>query len=135
MKATKGNKVYTITETEKENYKKLGFDITDDEGNVVENGIGKSVSYDKYKELEDSHMGLMDAYKKLEDKCGALEKENEELKISAMTVDQLKAYALNRKVSLGDASTKDAILAKFKEALGLTASTNAEQVAEAGEAK
>lgn len=129
MKAVKGNKVYTITETEKDSYKKQGFDITDDEGNVVENGLGKSISYDKYKELEENHLSLMDAYKKLGDKCGALEKENEELKISAMTVDQLKAYAVDRKVSLGDASTRDAILAKFKEALGLTASTTVEQTA------
>ncbi|AQS04785.1 hypothetical protein [Clostridium beijerinckii] len=101
MKAVKGNKVYTITETEKDSYKKKGFDITDDEGNVVENGLGKSISYDKYKELED--------------KCTALEKENEELKLSAMTVDQLKAYAADRKVDLGDATTKEAILSKFKE--------------------
>ena len=114
MKAVKGNKVYTITETEKDGYKKLGYDITDDEGEVIENGLGKSVSYDKYKELEDSHMGLLEAYEKKEEKCAKLEKENEELKLSAMTIEQLKAYAADRKVDLGDATSKEAILLKFK---------------------
>ncbi|MBN1050325.1 hypothetical protein, partial [Clostridium botulinum] len=57
-----------------------------------------------------------DKYKKLEDKYSILEKENEELKLSAMTIEQLKAYANDKKVDLGDATTKEAILLKFKEA-------------------
>lgn len=129
MKASKGNKVYTIDETQKRSYQAQGFDITDDEGKVIVYGAGKNVSYDKYKELEDSHLGLMDTYNKLQEKCGALEKENEGLRISAMTVEQLKAYAADRKVDLGDASTKDSILAKFKEALEIATNSNEEQTA------
>lgn len=129
MKASKGNKVYSITEQEKEAYKKQGYDIIDDEGEVIEYGTGKSVSYDKYKELENSHLELIDAYNKLQEKCRVLEKEKEELRISAMTVDQLKAYAADRKVDLGDATTREAILSKFKEALGITTSINVEQTA------
>ena len=116
MKASKGNKVYTIDESQKNAYIKSGFDITDDEGTVIANGAGKTVSYDKYRELEDSHIGLMNAYEKKEEKCAKLEKENEELKLSAMTIEQLKAYAADRKVDLGDATTKEAILLKFKPA-------------------
>ncbi|NOW85314.1 cell shape-determining protein MreC [Clostridium beijerinckii] len=129
MKASKGNKVYSITEQEKEAYKKQGYDIIDDEGEVIEYGTGKSVSHDKYKELENSHLELIDAYNKLQEKCRVLEKEKEELRISAMTVDQLKAYAADRKVDLGDATTREAILSKFKEALGITTSINVEQTA------
>ncbi|MDP4144494.1 MAG: hypothetical protein Q8936_08440 [Bacillota bacterium] len=116
MKASKGNKVYTIAESEKDSYKKQGFDIIDDKGEVIEYGTGKTVSYDKYKDLENSHIGLLEAHKKLEEKCIVLEKENEELKLSCMTIEQLKAYATDRKVDLGDATTKEAILLKFKEA-------------------
>lgn len=113
MRAIKGNKAYTVTDTEKESYKKQGFDIIDDDGKVIENGVGKSVSYEQYSELETKYTDLQNTH-------AALEKDYEELKISNMTVDQLKAYAADRKVDLGDATTKEAILAKFKEALGIT---------------
>ena len=102
MEAIKGNKVYSIAEVEKEEYKKQGYNIVED-GKIIEYGAGKTVSYEQYKELEA--------------KYAALGKENEELKLAAMTVDQLKAYAADRKVDLEDASTKDAILLKFKEAI------------------
>lgn len=48
MKAVKGNKVYTISEQEKQAYLRRGFDITDDDGNVISHGKGKTVSYDEY---------------------------------------------------------------------------------------
>ena len=44
MKATKGNKVYTIDETQKAMYQAQGYDITDDVGTIIEYGAGKSVS-------------------------------------------------------------------------------------------
>lgn len=99
MKAVKGNKVYTIAESQKDSYLKQGFDIKDDSGAIVEYGSGKTIDYKKYKELEEKYV--------------ALESENMSLKISAMTVDQLKAYALEKKIDLGEATTRDAILAKI----------------------
>ena len=45
MKATKGNKVYTIDETQKAMYQAQGYDIVDDEGKIVQYGAGKTVSY------------------------------------------------------------------------------------------
>lgn len=38
MKASKENKVYTIDETQKDYYVAQGYDISDDEGNVIEYG-------------------------------------------------------------------------------------------------
>ena len=38
MKATMENKVYTIDETQKAMYKALGYDITEDDGTVIEYG-------------------------------------------------------------------------------------------------
>lgn len=48
MKATKGNKDYTIDQTQQERYVKEGFDILDDSGKLVRHGAGKTVPYDKF---------------------------------------------------------------------------------------
>ena len=100
MKAVKNNKVYTITEADKASFVAQGYDIIDDIGNVISYGKGKSVDYNTYKNLEK--------------KCDALELENEMLKLNSMTVEQLKSYAENKEINLGDATTKDAILQKIK---------------------
>ncbi len=76
MKATKGNKVYTIDETQKESYAAQGYDIVDDEGNIIKYGAGKSVSYEKYKELEDKNIELEKEIKKLK-KSAKTDGENE----------------------------------------------------------
>ncbi|WP_346868043.1 hypothetical protein [Clostridium sp. UBA1353] len=76
MKATKGNKVYTIDETQKESYAAQGYDIADDDGNIIKYGAGKSVSYEKYKELEDKNIELEKEIKKLK-KSAKTDGENE----------------------------------------------------------
>ena len=76
MKATKGNKVYTIDETQKAMYQAQGYDITDDAGNIIEYGAGKSVSYEEYKTLEERALKFEKENKKLKE-------ENKELKKSA----------------------------------------------------
>lgn len=48
MKAVKGNKEYTIDETQKKSYQSMGFDIVDESGNILEYGQGKSVPYGEY---------------------------------------------------------------------------------------
>lgn len=48
MKAVKGNKVYTIDDKVKKRYQDDGYDITDDSGNVVAYGRGKTVPYEAY---------------------------------------------------------------------------------------
>ena len=73
MKASKGNKVYTIDETQKDYYIAQGYDISDDEGNIVVYGVGKTISYEEYKNLEEK-------YAKLEKKYNEIEKENKKLK-------------------------------------------------------
>jgi hypothetical protein len=51
MKAIKDNKVYTVDETTKGPYLARGFDITDDEGNVIERSPSSTVSRKEYDEL------------------------------------------------------------------------------------
>ena len=49
MKAVKENKVYTLTnEQEAEFYRLKGFDILDDDNNILKYGAGKTVPYEKY---------------------------------------------------------------------------------------
>lgn len=65
MKASRGNKVYTIDKVQKNYYKEQGYDILDDEGNIIEYGAGKSVSYENYRELENQLNSLKEENKKL----------------------------------------------------------------------
>lgn len=53
MRAVKGNKVYTVDEQSKTRYVNDGFDILDGDGNVIETGKGKTVSYEEYQKVVD----------------------------------------------------------------------------------
>lgn len=76
MKAVMENKVYTIDETQKAMYQAQGYDITEDDGTVIEYGAGKSVSYEEYRALEEK-------VTKLEKENKKLKEENKELKKGA----------------------------------------------------
>ena len=76
MKAVMENKVYTIDETQKAMYQAQGYDITEDDGTVIEYGAGKSVSYEEYRALEEKVIKLEKENKKLKE-------ENKELKKGA----------------------------------------------------
>lgn len=58
MRAEKGNKVYTITEEQKEHYQNDGFDIFSDDGEIIAYGIGKNVPYEKYAALKKENEAL-----------------------------------------------------------------------------
>ncbi len=58
MRAEKGNKVYTITEEQKEHYQNDGFDILSDDGEIIAYGIGKNVPYEKYAALKKENKAL-----------------------------------------------------------------------------
>lgn len=49
--AVKDNKVYSIDEIEKDSYLAKGFDITDEEGAIIEYNVDKTVSYTEYASL------------------------------------------------------------------------------------
>lgn len=58
MRAEKGNKVYTITEEQKERYQNDGFDIFSDDGEIIAYGVGKNVSYEEYAALKKENEAL-----------------------------------------------------------------------------
>lgn len=74
MKATRGNKVYTIDETQKAMYQAQGYDIVDEEGKIIQYGAGKTVSYEEYKALEEKITKLTTENKKLKDEIKELKK-------------------------------------------------------------
>ena len=73
MRAVKGNRVYTISEREKQHYQDIGFDILDDANNVIAYGRGKTVPYGDYVALQDKCVAL-------QAEIDALRAENESLK-------------------------------------------------------
>ena len=52
MRAVKGNKEYTIDESQQKSYQDAGFDIVGDDGQVTAYGRGKTVPYDEYVKAE-----------------------------------------------------------------------------------
>lgn len=64
MRAIKANKQYVISEFEKNRYIAEGYDITDDDGNIIDYGKGKSVAYEKYKEVLDELNALKESSSK-----------------------------------------------------------------------
>ena len=101
MKAVKANKEYTIAEQEQKRYIADGYDIVDDKGNIIAYGRGKTVPYEKYK--------------KVLDELNALKAEKAEtVDLTAMTVEELIAYAKDKNIDIGQASTQEGILKKIK---------------------
>ena len=75
MIAIKENRQYTITEADAQSFASEGYDIYDDNGNIVRYGVGKTVAYDKYiklqkinEELQEELIELREQIKKLEKK-------------------------------------------------------------------
>lgn len=80
MKAVKDNRVYTITEADVESFRREGYDVFDDNGNIVAYGVGKSVSFEKYAELMSQYEKLMEENAELTSKLKKLEKKAKEEK-------------------------------------------------------
>lgn len=57
MTAEKGNKVYTISEAEKDTYQSQGYDIFED-GKMIAYGKGKTVPYEDYMKLKEENEKL-----------------------------------------------------------------------------
>lgn len=71
MRAVKGNKVYTIDETQKKFYEESGFDILDDAGKVVAYGRGKTIPYGDYEALKKENELLKQENDDLKEKLAA----------------------------------------------------------------
>lgn len=130
MKATKGNKTYTITEQEKRRYVEAGYDIQSDSGETISYGRGRTVPMEQYMELAEKYKNLDELHMKLNVRCRKLEKLLESsdgseengpnsgsMDINDMSVEELRAYAEERKIDIGKSSSRDGILEKIKAAM------------------
>lgn len=105
MIAEKGNKVYKINESMKSRYEADGFDIKDDSGKLISAGKRKTVPYEKYQKV----------VAELEELRATISGSADEF--SKMTVEELKAYAEEHGIDIGNASSQSGISKKIREAL------------------
>lgn len=101
MKAAKGNKEYTIDESQMKAYQDQGFDIKDDGGKVIVYGRGKTVPYGDY-------MALKEELEELKANSGEMADDQD-------VIDILKAFANENGVDLGKTATISGIIKKIKE--------------------
>lgn len=109
MTAEKDNKVYTISENEREQYEVDGFDIRDDSGKVISYGKRKTVPYEEYRKVVNELQALKAS--------GSVPEPDP---FSQMTVEELKTFAEENDISIGNASSQSGIAKKIREALGET---------------
>ncbi len=101
MKAAKGNKEYTIDDSQQKAYQDRGFDIKDDDGNVVAYGRGKAVPYADY-------MAVKEELEELKAKSGEMADDQD-------VINLLKTLASENGIDLGKATTVSGIIKKIKE--------------------
>lgn len=128
MKATKGNKSYIIGSQDQQHYQDRGYDITDDDGKTVAYGRGKTVPYSEYAQLKAVHDRLQTEYDRLWAKLQELQAQgstltrdegtppDSERTFDNMSEEQLLAYAQEKGIDVGKATTRNGILKKIEEA-------------------
>lgn len=105
MIAVKGNKEYTIEQSQQKFYQDAGYDIKNDSGEIVAYGKGKTVPYGDYVKVVEEIGRLQDELAKLEsgqDSDGA--------------IHILKAYAKEHEIDLGRSNTLMGVVKKIQEA-------------------
>lgn len=90
MRAVKKNKEYMINDAQKQDYQKMGYDIMDDEGNVVGFAYGKTVPYETYMDVVKEKENLQ---KQVED----YKKENEVLNETLLEKNNAAQNKANKK--------------------------------------
>ena len=105
MTARKDNKVYTVSEIEIESYLSMEYDIFDEEGKLLKRSPKATVPYSEYEQV----------VKERDELKSQLEKVKGD-KYSSMEIEDLKAYATEHNIDLGNATSKDGIIKKIKSA-------------------
>ena len=77
MLAIKENRQYTITEVDIQSFTNDGYDVYDDNGNLVAYGVGKTVPFEKYSKLMEQNEKLQDEIIELREEVKALTKKSE----------------------------------------------------------
>ena len=91
MTAEKDNKVYSIDEGQVAAYQTAGYDIYDDDGNVIAYGAGKTLAYEEY-------MALKKENEELRAKIAELEIREEESVVESAAETPVKAASKKKAV-------------------------------------
>ena len=113
MKAKKDNKIYRIVETQKKRYLADGYDIFDDEGNLLEYSPLKKIEYNKYVKVVQENEELKAKVAELEATVSPKEKP-----LSKMNKGELISKATELGLEATEDMTNDAIIALIKETQG-----------------
>lgn len=111
LEARKENKVYQISEQQKDRYLKEGFDIYED-GNVIEYTPLKKIKYSEHLLL------LKKEIEKKDDEIAKLNEElaNAEFEIAGTVLELLIDYAKVKQIDIGSSTSAKGVLEKILEA-------------------
>lgn len=113
MKAKKDNKIYRIVETQKKRYLAEGYDIYDDEGNLLEYSPLKKAEYSKYVAVVKENEQLKSVIKELEASDSPKEKP-----LAKMDKGELMAKAIELGIEATEDMKKTDIVTLIEEAQG-----------------
>ena len=105
MKAVKGNKEYTIEQSQQKFYQDSGYDIKNDSGEIVAYGKGKTVPYG-------DHAKAVEEIGRLQNELARLESGQD----SDGAIQILKTYAKEHEIDLGRSNTLVGVVKKIQEA-------------------
>lgn len=103
MTAKKANKVYTVSEVEMESYLAMGYDIFDEEGKLLKRSPKATVPYSEYEKVVAERDELKAQLEKVKGD-----------KFSVMEIEELKEYATEHNIDLGNATSREGIIKKIK---------------------
>ena len=113
MKAKKDNKIYRINDAQKKRYLADGYDIYDDEGNLLEYSPLKKIEYNKYVKVVQENKELKAKIAELEATAPPKEKP-----LSKMNKGELISKAAELSIEVAEEMTNDSIIALIKETQG-----------------
>ncbi len=123
LKAIKDNKVYDINENQTDFYLSDGFDVYNEDGEVIEYSHLKTIKYSDHLKLlaEASKLENVETVVELEEKLQErdvkiAELENEINTKHTNVMELLKAYAVSKGIEVGSATTAAGVLTKITDA-------------------
>ena len=79
MLAKKENRVYRITDLEKNIYLKRGFDIVDEDGNILEPSLDKKIAYSEHLKIVNELKNEIESLKSKKSKTDKVEDKDEKV--------------------------------------------------------
>lgn len=108
MRAVKGNMEYDITEAQRKDFVKQGFDIIDGTGKVVEHGAGKTVPYAIYQKS-------LDELKRVKSELAELKGQKD---LEDMKKPELISLAKSLGLTVEDKATSSQLIDQIRKAQG-----------------